>query len=50
MALKAKPRKTVEVLSFAGDRYEPHGYFEHSDTVTSPTFSDLDLPVNRIFE
>ena len=41
---------TVEVLELGGASYREHGYFESSDSVTSPTFEKLSLPVAKIFE
>lgn len=41
---------TVEVLAFDGASYREHGYFESGDTVFSPTFAELSLPLERIFE
>ena len=42
--------KTVEVLTLAGDRYAPHGYFEPTDTIESTVLAGLGLSVHDVFE
>jgi Uma2 family endonuclease len=41
---------SVEVLKRHGAAYEPWGYFEIADTLTSATLTGLTLPVRAIFE
>ncbi len=40
----------VEVLKLADARYEPHGYFEQADTLTSSLLTGFALPVRQAFE
>ncbi len=42
--------RAIEVLKLSGDRYEPHGYFEAGDTLTSPILQGFSLPVLQAFE
>jgi len=41
--------KSVEVLTLLEGKYEPAGYFELRDTVSSPRLPGLDLPVRDVF-
>jgi len=40
----------VEVLVVDGDSYRIHGVFGRSDTLTSPTLTGLELPLDTIFD
>lgn len=40
----------IEVLLADGDSYRIHGVFGRSDTLTSPTLTDLELPLDTIFD
>ena len=41
--------ETVEVLTLAGDKHEPHVFFQRADTLTSPLLPGFELPGDRIF-
>jgi len=41
--------RAIEVLKLSQRRYEPHGYFEAGDTLSSALLPGLGLPVEPIF-
>lgn len=41
--------KTVEIFCRSEGRLEPHAVFDSSDTLVTPTFSGLEIPLTEVF-